>query len=864
VPAAVDERVANLPTGLVTFVFTDIEGSTRLLHADADAYADAVDRHRDIIRDLVNAHHGHVMAAENDSTFLVFADNADALRAMAAVQLAMAAEPWLPQATVRVRIGAHCGLGSPRGYDYVTLAVHQAARVASVGSGGQIVVTADVLAHVEGNDVDTRFLGRYRVRNFDQPVELWQAGSIADFPALRTPAADRHNLPVRHGSLFDRVDEMRSLAEVCLPGKFLTLVGPGGVGKTRLAIEYASRVVDQWPDGVWFVDLAAVDDASAVLPAIMDTLAIPAGDDIEPVQVLAEALVHRQMLLIVDNAEHVRSATRQLILHAVGGRPINSCLFVTSRERLAVAGETVIRVEPLSAGDEHRTGPAVELFWEHAQRLGPAVPLGAGELGAVRELCERLDGLPLAIEMAAARITAFRPAEILRAVQSGSEQLVLPDAVAGERHETFSNLMQWSEGLLTPTERAAFVGLGVLSGSFGYDTATAALDGVLQPTDVSPALWTLVDKSLLVPEASAGATRYRMLHTIRDYARTRLSADEAHDVSAHLGRWLDRLVGPDAPFDQAWRDLMGDEMDNVRSVSSVLASSDASLAHRLAYSLGCYLDSTSSGRVARDEFDDFAAQFDEPTPELVGLVAKRADLCLRAGRVERGAALLERAWQLQADVGRCPWDDVAVERSRGELLVREERAHEAAVLAVGVLNGAPSRYGQGRMLSLLGLAHAELGAWADARDAFEEEAAVWEELNNEAAWVNARGNVAEVLLREGRTSEAASAQLECLHLAERYGHPVTVAYSAIVAARVVARHDAWFDVATLLAAADAALTELGEQLYTTDREMVDGLLASARQALGADEVSGICREPEEISEMMARAERTLAASAVRA
>jgi predicted ATPase/class 3 adenylate cyclase/tetratricopeptide (TPR) repeat protein len=862
VPAPANRRstdtVVELPTGLVTFVFTDIEGSTRLLHRDAESYADAVDRHRDIIRDAVAEHHGHVMATENDSTFLVFAESDDAMAAARSIQEALAAEPWPEHCQLKVRIGAHCGIGSPRGYDYVTVAVHQAARVAAVGHGGQIVVTPEVVAELDERvAAELRPLGRYRVRDFDQPLQLWQFAG-GSFPAVRAPAADHHNLLRRAGAMISRTAEFARLAEVCKPGAVVTLLGPGGVGKTRLSVEHGFRVLDQWPDGVWFVDLASVEDESAVLPTVLETIGEHGKGAVDdPLTLLTDALCGRRMLVVLDNAEHVRVATRQLVAQVVQRCTPESCLLVTSRERLGAPGEVVVRVDPLTVGDERAYGDAVTMFCDHMRRLDPQL-LGSDEMSHVVQLCRRLDGLPLAIEMAAARTAAFRPLEILRGLEAAPSMLALPEVGKGERHHSFEPLLAWSETTLSGEERAVFRGLGVLAGSFGYDTAVAALSGMLPHDVVTPALWALVDKSLLVAEPGAGATRYRMLHTIRHVVRARMPLTEQQAIAHRLARWLDSLIGPDAAFDDDWLSTMADELDNVRGVSSLLAQREPNLAQRLAWSIANFLDATQGEASMLDDFQTFASQFTIPTPELVGLLARRADLLLRRGLTSQADALLGEADALRAQ---CPWDDVAVERTRGELLLREGRAADAAQLARAMLATAPSARGTARMHSLLGLALAEQGEWREANEAFATESLIWERVGNDAALANARGNVAEVLLREGRNAQAAAAQLECLELATRHGQPVMVAYSAIVAARVAAPSQRWPEIVELLAAATSLLSSIGEQMYETDQAAVDELLQAAAKHLGAPEVARICREPIGISEMMSRAKRTLASAA---
>ncbi|HEX2783685.1 MAG TPA: adenylate/guanylate cyclase domain-containing protein, partial [Ilumatobacteraceae bacterium] len=310
-------RGPTLPSGTVTFVFTDIEGSTRLIRDLGDGYASALDRHREILREAWRQHRGHEIDTEGDSFFVVFDTPADAIVACADGQRALGAEPWPTGAPVRVRMGVHSGVAIPHGRDYVAFAVHQAARVVNTGHGGQIVVSADAASGVQlPAHLSLQSLGRFRVRDFDDPVELWQVhgdGLDDTFPALRVLPADRHNLATPLTSILGRDTELDHLAQLTRPSKAVTLVGPGGVGKTRLAVEHGLRSLAQWPDGVWFVDLAVLDGGGLVPAAIASSLGVRTRPDSDALVDVVSHLARKQALLILDNAEHVREAVARVV-----------------------------------------------------------------------------------------------------------------------------------------------------------------------------------------------------------------------------------------------------------------------------------------------------------------------------------------------------------------------------------------------------------------------------------------------------------------------------------------------------------------------------------------------------------------------
>jgi len=835
-----------LPSGRVTFVFTDVEGSTRLIRREPERYVEALGRHREIVREGVARHGGVEVNTEGDSFFLAFADAAAALAACAELQRALENEPWDASCVLRVRIGLHTGLAAPQGDDYVALAVHQAARVVAVAHGGQVVLTPDVLeAATVPPWLTARSLGRYRVRDFDQPLELLQLDHTdlpRAFPALRVLPADHHNLYPPEGTFLGRSAELDELIEAVGPGRLVTVAGPGGVGKTRLVVELGLRTYAHWPDGVWFVDLASIDQPAAVLPTITATVGAGPGPTADPLDALVEYLATRRALLLLDNAEHLREPLAHIV-HALLRRAPSSGVVVTSRERLRSAGEVLVQLGPLAADGEPAESPAVQLFCERARRAAPGWAPSGHDFDIIAELCRRLDGLPLAIEMAAARSAAMRPGDIMATLVARPGRLSSKDPTADERHRSLDLLLEWSESRLTDDERSALMGLGVFAGSFGYETARAALADDVAADDVPDLLWSLVDKSLVATEPAAEATRYRLLHTVRSFVRGRSTVAQRHTTARRLAGYLDQRVGPDRPLDQVWFGHMADELDTVRGLVFLLADTDPVPAQRLAWSIATFFDMQHQTHVAITELRGHAHLLAAHTPEGVGLLTRLADLHTRVGELDAADAMVASAASLQQQVGGCPWDDVCVERSQGEVLVRRLDFLGAVQLAEATLARTPSRWGQRRMANLLGIASGEVGDVAGATRWFARELELSQEQNFAAGLPSVHANLAEGLLRIGDQRGAAREQLACLTLSMQYGQSMMVAFSAMVAARLAVLAEDWTTGAQLQLAAEQMLDEVGEVLYSSDRAAADELLVVCRSHLGEQKFEDLRGKP---------------------
>jgi predicted ATPase/class 3 adenylate cyclase len=834
----------DLPSGVVTFVFTDIEGSTRLLHRLGDGYVAVLERHREILREVWADHRGHEVSVEADSFFVAFADAADAVAASAAAQRALATEDWPADAPVRVRIGLQTGLASPHRGNYVALAVHQAARVMASGHGGQVLVSEHTLdALGEDHGFDLRPLGRLRLRDFSQPVRLYQLagpGLDAEFPAVRAIPADAHNIVREPTATIGRDEAIAALIDRVSPGRTITLLGPGGVGKSRLATEVGVAIAPSWDDGVWFVDLAGVAEPELVTGAIAGAIGVPERQDVARWDDVLGHLEARNAVLILDNCEHLAATCGELVgsLFAVCE---NVGVIATSREPLRAAGEVLWPVEPLAvpvgAQPSHAEvleSPAGRLFWERGVAVRPGFAVDEQNAAAVAGICRHVDGLPLLIELAAAHLSAQSPAEILAGLEDRVRFLRSPDPRASARHRTVEGLLDWSYRLLGDDEQIAFRRLSVFGSSFSQVTAVPAVaDDTVDEESVPQLIWSLVDRSLVTADLTANDTRYRLLETIRSYGRRLLDQHgETSGVATRLGESFLERLGPWFPADRRWVREVGEELDNLRALVPVIRSEREELAQQLACSIGRHHDAGQTFREGIVELTRLARLLDRPSATRVSLLTTLADLHLRTGDVEPAVELVDEAESLAEAYGAPDWDDVAVDRTRGEIARRRGNLSGAVEIAQGAMARPLSDRGRSRMYNLLGTSSAALGDLDIAYDACLRELELNQLLGYEGYIASAHGNLAEVALRLGDMTAAARHQRSCLDLAVTLGSAAMVAFSLIVASRVAGWRSEWVTAASLHAKAEAMLDETGLVIYEDDRRESESLLAMLDEELG--------------------------------
>jgi len=527
----------SLPSGTVTFLFTDIEGSTRLWEEWPAEMAAAVERHDELLRGVIESNGGYVFTTAGDSFAAAFDRAEAAVVAATAAQDALAAERWSDAVALKVRMGLHTGEAFEREGDYFGPAVNRAARIMACGHGGQTLVSS-MTAGLVGSEylVD---VGEHQLKDLDAPERLFQFGD-GEFPDLRTAQTATHNLVPRAGRLVGRDLELGRLAATVERARLVTVVGPGGVGKTSLVTQLGTEMVDRFEDGVWLVDLAPVADPDLVATAIVNAIGLGAQAAGRHLELAINHLRSRRALLVVDNCEHLIDSAATVVGELVGACP-ELTVVATSREPLHLREEHVAPLDPLGVSEDNGgSGPAVKLFCERADMAGYPVATTAEADSAVQAICERLDGLPLAIELAAARLRSMSLIELNERLDqrfrllTGGSRGVLP------RQRTLEATVMWSYEQLDPATREVFDSVSVFAGGFGL--AAAAFVCGLDEFDALDELDQLAARSLLTASRDTdGPTRYSMLETMRQFGRERLI--EANAIDTMRDRHLSWLVG---------------------------------------------------------------------------------------------------------------------------------------------------------------------------------------------------------------------------------------------------------------------------------------------------------------------------------
>ena len=743
----------ELPGGLVTFLFTDVEGSTRLHERLGDAWGSIVQRHDALLGDVVRDHGGAVVKWLGDGMFAAFADAAAAVRAATAIGDAVAAEPWGVE--LRVRAGLHTGPAQPRDGDYTALAVHVAARVCGAAHGGQVLVSGDVPGTSGWTD-----LGEFVLAGLEAPVRLLAPPGAPTVPP-RARRVAKHNVPAVRTSFVGRATELAELGGLVARHGLVSVLGPGGTGKTRIAFELARRTSDAYADGAWVVLLADLPPGGDIAERVATTLGVRPAPGRALRAALADWCSVHEVLVVLDNCEHVVPSAAALVGDLLGAESTVRFV-VTSREPLRLPGEVSWRLPALPDTPEDAPADAVLLFLDRARLARPDADL-SGETHRVAELCRRLDGLPLAIELAAARLRHMTLDGLLANLRDRVRLLRGRTHGVDERHQSLEALLDWSHDLLPDDERAVFRRCAVIHSAF--TAATAAAVCALPRFDAEEVLERLADRSLLQVTADV-EPRFRMLGTIRDYALDRLrEAGEEADTARRHAAWVtDTLV----PVTLAGDAFEGDDVatplalfgglhdDAVAALGHFAGTGDTRLAD-LANAMFWYWLATGTHATAA------------PWLRLAG---ERGDVraLARAGTFanwrEPGSAGARELLARALEPARAAGD----ERLLGECLVRyaaaqmpsgDRAAGEAACREVLGLAAAPRD--RGGALLLLGVA----ASYRDDEDGalawFREALAVG---GGPSQLAIIEGNIADILIDRGETTGLADRLLPALETLE--------------------------------------------------------------------------------------------------
>ncbi|MGY0234905.1 ATP-binding protein [Longispora urticae] len=511
----------HLPSGQVTFLFTDIEGSTRLAQLLGDGYRPVLNDHRNLMRLTFGDCDGAELLTEGDSFFVAFADATAALIACVTAQRALASHTWpTPAARPRVRMGLHTGYAVPHAGEYATYEVHRAARVAAAAHGGQVLCSQSTARRVEElpEGLSLMDLGLHRLRDFDDRERLFQLvapGLEIRFPRPRTMDATPHNLPAAPTSFIGRVDEQVKLRQLISEQRLVTVVGAGGAGKSRLAVAVATELVDSYPDGVWFADLASVTDPALIAVGVAGAFGLRPEPGRPMPDTLVEHAARRTCLLVLDTCDHQLSSLAPLITRMLAGCP-GLTVLATSREPIGLPGEAVWRIPSLSVTSPTDGGPsdAVALLLDRAAAARGGRKADPAEMPHFDRVARRLDGLPLALELAAARLRLLAAGQLAERIE---DLLLSGPGDSPNRHETLSATVSWSYKTLGPRAAKLLRYLSVFAGPVELD----AIEWLLGADPLDP-LAVLVDKSLVQAEPTAVGTTYRMLDPIRAYGQRKL------------------------------------------------------------------------------------------------------------------------------------------------------------------------------------------------------------------------------------------------------------------------------------------------------------------------------------------------------
>jgi predicted ATPase/class 3 adenylate cyclase len=774
-------------SGTVTFLFTDVEGSTQRWERDRAAMSTALRRHDALVREAVVDNGGQVFKTVGDAFHGVFSTAAQAMAAAIAAQRALMAEDFSNVQGAPVRIALHSGVAEMRDGDYFGPTVNRVARLLSIGHGGQILVssaTAQLLGGELPADASLRDLGPHRLKDLARAEQVYQVvadGIPSDFPPLRSLDELPNNLPLQLTSFVGRDDDDVQIKALLQANRLVTLCGIGGAGKTRCAIQVGADQLDRFSDGVWLVELAPIADPALVPSAIAKTLGIRESPTVPLLETIVAHLRARRLLLLLDNCEHIIEGARE-----AAAAILQSCpevrILATSREALNITGEQLFRLPSLAVppaqgaltAQTARPYGAVALFTDRAIASDARFTLTDDNARYVAEISQRLDGIPLAIELAAARIKVLSPKELAQKLNERFRLLTGGDKSALPRHRTMRALIDWSYDLLSDEERAFFRKLSVFAGGFTLETAAAVCgDAATDELGVLELLTSLVDKSLVQSDAAETVTRYRLLESTRQYAREKLTehGEEPAAARAHAAAFLALAMRFDHFYDSTpddeWFPHVEPELENWRTALewTLLARGDVPLGQRLAGELGrewAFLTAAEGLRWIQ------CAQktSDETTP--LDVLA-RLDL---AEAQLAGVLLLHKVCYVAADRALARYRELGdarriaeSQRHAGRALVFTGKAAEGeAVLreALDQFRALGARTLVGATLENIAIARNAQGDLAAARSYFTEALAIFRSTGAERLKASLASNLAEAEFWDGNAEAAIKLSQEAL------------------------------------------------------------------------------------------------------
>jgi predicted ATPase/class 3 adenylate cyclase len=865
--ASLSAQLTPGPTGTITFLFTDIEGSTRLWEEHPEAMREALGRHDALLREAIGAHHGRVFKTVGDQFCAAFATAPEALAAALTGQRALQAERWPGTGPLRVRMALHTGTAEAREGDYLGPPLNRIARLLEAGHGGQILLSLAtqelVRDHLPGES-SLRDLEEHRLKDLTRPERVFQLLhpdlQANNFPPLRSLAAFTHNLPAQLTSFIGREQAMAEVKDLLSTTRLLTLTGSGGCGKTRLALQAAADLLEEYPDGVWLVELAALADPALVPQSVAAALGVREEPNRPLLATLVDYLRPKSLLLVVDNCEHLLEACAQLADSLLRTGP-ELRILASSREGLGIAGERTYRVPSLSlppVAPTSQSAPspsgssalleyeAVRLFVERAVFTQPGFVVTDQNALALAQVCQRLDGIPLALELAAARVKALPVEKLNERLDDMFRLLTGGSRTALPRQQTLRALIDWSYDLLAPPEQALLRRLSVFAGGWILEAAEAVCadarneergmrneigsgsaliphSSFLIPEDVLDLLSSLVEKSLVLYEA--GEARYWLLETVRQYARDRLL--ETGEAAAVRGRHRDwcMALAEDAgerfrgPTETAWLERLEREHDNLRAALAwSVAQGQGATGLRLGGALGRFWAVRGYWTEGREHLAELLT-----LPGAEDRTVERARVLLGAGELARYLGDWRAAWAL---IGESLAISRELDHKRGTVtslnflgwIAQQQQGDFRAARALHEESLAISReLGDQRSIAaslhgLGGAAHAQ-GEHEAARTLFEENLASFRELGDKHGIVVSLMHLGQIARDRGDFGAARARFEESLAIFRELGTKEGIAWSLDNLGRT-AYGECDFGAAQALFEESAALRrEIGSKTY---------------------------------------------------
>lgn len=909
--------LSSRPTGTVTFLFTDVEGSTRLWEEHPTQMKAALARHDEIVRHAIETSGGTIIKNTGDGFHAAFDTGLNGVAAVIAAQRALHATAWdeIQPRKLRVRAALHTGEADERAGDYYGPSLNRAARLMSIAHGGQTLLsttTADLVRDQLPSKASLRDLGEHRLKDLVRSEHVFQlltTGLPAEFPPLRSVDAFPNNLPVQLTTFIGRERELEQAKARLASARLLTMIGPGGTGKTRLSLQLGAELLPQFADGAWVAELAPVSDPALVMPTVASVFGVREQLGMSLHELLLDFLRAKELLLIVDNCEHLIEACAQFIEQLLHTAP-NLKIVASSREALGIPGETVYRVPslslPESAGSSRAAlaqSESAQLFVERASAANPRFSLTDQNAAAIAQICRRLDGIPLALELAAARATVFSAEQISSRLDDRFRLLTGGSRTALPRQQTLRALIDWSHDLLSEPERALFRKFSVFAGGCTYEAAEA----ICSEMDVLNLLTQLVNKSLVAVEDENGSPRYRLLETVRQYARDKLlesgESEAARDTHFDYFFKLAKSAEPmlDGLQAREWVAKLEAEHDNFRAALDWGLEKNVEGVLRMVPSLVRFWNRQGHEEEGRQIISEALARAERiPVPAgEAGLQWKKVlslawqaltMLAYSQGDAVRAGESAARAADLAREVGDMATLSLVLAFQASVLIIRSEpqkaleRLEEAAAAgraskdkqglamamsmyaqALTMLDSAPEavrRYaeeGQALMhesgdrwaeaISQVGMAMSARyrGNYAEARARLTGARPVYIELGDRHRANMIRSELAHLDRLEGHMDEAEAAYRETILEWKRLGHRAAVAHQLeCIAAIALRRQD--HGRATRLYGAAAALRE-GINISMTDLEKIEyeQQIASLRASLDEKEFARLWGEGQALS-----------------